>query len=73
MPQPFIYLLNILIMGSINEVKEFFDRLCNTDLGVINDIPEISSDDKAKLVKVIDDARFEVKRLRIIDIMKKCK
>lgn len=62
-----------MIMANINEIKEFFDMLCNTDLGAINEIPEISSDDKVKLAKVIDDARFEVDRLRIIELMKKCK
>lgn len=62
-----------MIMANINEFKEFFDMLYNTDLGVINEIPEISSDDKVKLAKVIDDARFEVDRLRIIELMKKCK
>ena len=58
-------------MSRIDEVKEFFDKLCNTNLTVKNEIPEISSEDKVKLVKLIDDAKAEALRLRIVDIMNK--
>ena len=58
-------------MSRIDEVKEFFDKLCNTNLTVKNEIPEISSEDKVKLVKLIDDAKAEAQRLRILDIMNK--
>lgn len=58
-------------MSRIDEVKEFFDKLCNTNLTVKDEIPEISSEDKVKLVKLIDDAKAEAQRLRILDIMNK--
>lgn len=61
-------------MARINEIKELFDKLCNTNLTNDDEIPEISSEDKVKLVKLIDDARVEAERLRILDIMNKvCK
>lgn len=58
-------------MSRIDEVKEFFDKLCNTNLTVKDEIPEISSEDNVKLVKLIDDAKAEAQRLRILDIMNK--
>lgn len=58
-------------MSRIDEVKEFFDKLCNTNLTVKDEIPEISSEDKVNLVKLIDDAKAEALRLRIVDIMNK--
>lgn len=58
-------------MSRIDEVKEFFDKLCNTNLTVKDEIPEISSEDKVKLVKLIDDAKAEAQRLRILDIINK--
>ena len=51
-----------------------FDYLCNTNLSTEDDIPEISSDDKVKLVKIINDAKIEAERLHILEIMRKvCK
>ena len=58
-------------MSRIDEVKEFFDKLCNTNLTVKDEIPEISSEDKVKLVKLIDDAKADAQRLRILDIINK--
>ena len=61
-------------MAKIEEIKSLFDRLCNTDLTFEDEIPEISSDDKVNLVKLINDAKAEAERLHILDIMNKvCK
>ena len=56
-------------MARIDEIRILFDRVCNTNLSVEDEIPEISSEDKVKLVKVIDDAKAETERLHILDIM----
>lgn len=56
-------------MARIDEIKSLFDRLCNTNLSNEDDIPEISSDDKVNLVKLINDAKAEADRLHILDIM----
>ena len=61
-------------MARINEIKCLFDRLCNTNLTTEDEIPEISSEDKIRIVKLIDDAKAEAERLHILDIMNKvCK
>ena len=61
-------------MTRLEEIKSLFDMLCNTNLTTKDDIPEISSEDKVKLVKTINDAKAEAERLHIIDIMNKvCK
>ena len=56
-------------MARIDEIKSLFDRLCNTNLTTDDIIPEISSEDKVKIVKLIDDAKAEAQRLHILDIM----
>lgn len=58
-------------MDRIDEIKELFDKLCNTNLTVKDEIPEITSEDKVKLVKLINDAKSEAQRLRILDIINK--
>ncbi len=58
-------------MARIDEIKSLFDRLCNTNLTAEDEIPEISSEDKVKIVKLIDDAKVEAERLHILDIMNK--
>ena len=61
-------------MARIDEIRSLFDRLCNTNLTTNDEIPEISSEDKIKIVKLIDDAKAEADRLHILDIMNKvCK
>lgn len=61
-------------MSRLEEIRSLFDKLCNTNLTVNDEIPEISSEDKVKLVAVINDAQAEAQRLRILDIMNKvCK
>ncbi len=56
-------------MARIDEIKNLFDRLCNTNLKIEDDIPEITHNQKIKLIKLIDDAKAEADRLHIIDIM----
>ena len=58
-------------MNRRDEVYRMFDYLCNTNLTTDDDIPEISSEDKVKLVKIINDAKMEAERLRILELMKK--
>lgn len=61
-------------MNRRDKVCRMFDYLCNTNLSTEDDIPEISSDDKVKLVKIINDAKIEAERLHILEIMRKvCK
>ena len=61
-------------MVRIDEIKGLFDRLCNTNLTAEDEIPEISSEDKVKLVELINNAKAEAERLHILDIMNKvCK
>ncbi|MBO5676490.1 MAG: hypothetical protein J6S07_09285 [Bacteroidaceae bacterium] len=61
-------------MERIDEIISLFSKLCNINLTTKDEIPEISSSDKVKLIKVINDAKAEVERLRILDIMNKtCK
>jgi hypothetical protein len=61
-------------MSRLDEIRSLFDKLCNTNLTIEDEIPEISSEDKVKIVAVIDDAKAEAQRLRILDIMNKvCK
>lgn len=61
-------------MSRLEEIRSLFDKLCNTNLTIEDEIPEISSEDKVKIVAVIDDAKAEAQRLRILDIMNKvCK
>ena len=61
-------------MSRLDEIRSLFDKLCNTNLTIEDEIPEISSEDKVKIVKVINDAKAEAQRLRILDIMNKvCK
>ena len=61
-------------MSRLEEIRSLFDKLCNTNLTIEDEIPEISSEDKVKIVAVINDAKAEAQRLRILDIMKKvCK
>ena len=61
-------------MGRNKDLYCLFDKICNTNLTEKDDIPEISSKEKVELIKKIDDAKAEVERLRILDIMKKvCK
>lgn len=61
-------------MSRLDEIRSLFDKLCNTNLTIEDEIPEISSDDKVKIVAVINDAKAEAQRLRILDIMNKvCK
>jgi hypothetical protein len=61
-------------MARKDEIKSLFDRLCNTNLTADDDIPEISSEDKVRIVKLIDDAKAEAQRLHILDIMNRvCK
>jgi hypothetical protein len=56
-------------MARIDEIKSLFDRLCNTNLTADDDIPEISSEEKLKLVNLINNAKAEAERLHILDIM----
>lgn len=56
-------------MARIDEIKSLFDKLCNTNLTMEDEIPDISSEDKVKLVRLIVDAKAEAERLRILDIM----
>ena len=58
-------------MQRIDEINSLFDRLYNTNLTLEDEIPEISSEDKANLVKFINNAKAEAERLHILDIMKK--
>lgn len=58
-------------MSRLDEIRSLFDKLCNTNLTIEDEIPEISSEDKVKIVKVINDAKAEAQRLRILDIMNK--
>lgn len=58
-------------MARIDDIKSLFDKICNTHLTIEDEIPEISSEDKVKLVELIDNAKAEVNRLHILDIMKK--
>ncbi len=61
-------------MSRLEEIRSLFDKLCNTNLTIEDEIPEISSEDKVKIVAVINDAKAEAQRLRILDIMNKvCK
>lgn len=61
-------------MSRLDEIRSLFDKLCNTNLTIEDEIPEISSEDKVKIVTVINDAKAEAQRLRILDIMNKvCK
>lgn len=61
-------------MSRLDEIRSLFDKLCNTNLTIEDEIPEISSEDKVKIVAVINDAKAEAQRLRILDIMNKvCK
>lgn len=61
-------------MTRLKEIKSLFDKVCNTHLTTEDDIPEISSEDKVKLVKTINDAKAEAERLHILDIMNRvCK
>ena len=61
-------------MSRLEEIKSFFDKLCNTNLTMNDEIPEISSEDKVKLITAINNAQAEVQRLRMLDIMNKiCK
>lgn len=56
-------------MARIDEIKSLFDKLCNTNLTMEDEIPELSSEDKVRLVRLIVDAKAEAERLRILDIM----
>ena len=58
-------------MARIDDIKSLFDKICNTNLTIEDEIPEISSEDKVKLLELIDNAKAEVNRLHILDIMKK--
>ncbi len=58
-------------MSRLDEIRNLFDKLCNTNLTIEDEIPEISSEDKVKIVAVINDAKAEAQRLRILDIMNK--
>lgn len=58
-------------MANFNEIKTLFDKICNTNLTINDEIPEISSEEKVKLVSLINDAKTEANRLRILDIMNK--
>lgn len=58
-------------MSRLEEIRSLFDKLCNTNLTIEDEIPEISSEDKVKIVAVINDAKAEAQRLRILEIMKK--
>ena len=61
-------------MSRLEEIRSLFDKLCNTNLTIEDEIPEISSEDKVKIVAVINDAKAEAQRLRILEVMKKvCK
>ena len=61
-------------MSKLEEIRSLFDKLCNTNLTIEDEIPEISSEDKVKIVAFINDAKAEAQRLRILDIMNKvCK
>lgn len=58
-------------MERIDEIMSLFDKLCNTNLTTNDEIPEISSEEKVKLVELIDNAKAEAERLHILDIMKR--
>ncbi len=58
-------------MERIDEIRSLFDILCNTNLTSEDDIPEISSEEKANLIKLVNNAKAEAQRLRIVDIMNK--
>jgi hypothetical protein len=58
-------------MERIDEIRNLFNKLCNINLTTKDEIPSISSNDKVKLIKAINDAKAEVERLRILDIMNK--
>lgn len=58
-------------MARIDEIKILFDVLCKTNLSNEDEIPELSSSEKVRIVKLIDDAKAEAERLHILDIMNK--
>lgn len=58
-------------MERIDEIRSPFDILCNTNLTSEDDIPEISSEEKANLIKLVNNAKADAQRLRIVDIMNK--
>jgi len=58
-------------MERIDEIRSLFDILCNTNLTSEDDIPEISSEEKANLIKLVNNAKADAQRLRIVDIMNK--
>ena len=61
-------------MARLDDIYNLFNKLCNTNLTLEDDIPEISSEDKVKLVNVVKCAKAEAERLHILDIIKKvCK
>lgn len=58
-------------MERINEIRSLFDLLCKTNLTSEDEIPEISSEEKENLIKLVNNAKAEAQRLRIVDIMNK--
>lgn len=58
-------------METLDAIRELMNRINNTNIK-IEDIEseKLSIEDKEKLVKIIDDAKAEVERLHIIDIIK---
>lgn len=56
-------------MARIDEIRNLFDILCNTNLTADDEIPEISSGDKVMIIKLLNDAKAEAERLHILDIM----
>ena len=59
-------------METLDAIRELMNRINNTNLK-IEDIEseKLSIEDKKNLVKIIDDAKAEVERLHIIDIINK--
>lgn len=58
-------------MERIDEIRSLFDLLCKTNLTLEDEIPEISSEEKENLIKLVNNANAEAQRLRIVDIMNK--
>ena len=57
-------------MSKLNEIKEFFDKLCNTSL-TKDALPELSSEESKAIVNCINNATAEADRQHILDIMNK--
>ena len=57
-------------METLDAIRELMNRINNIKIEDIES-EKLSIEDKKKLVKIIDDAKAEVERLHIIDIINK--